>query len=409
MIKHKIEKNFLILLGADIIGKGLGFVILIYLARVLGAIDFGKLSFAQSIFAYFLLIADLGLSTAGTRELAKNRKDVKHYVNNVLSLRFVCACLSFFLLFLLSIFIPKTHEIKLLILSYGFYLFPFSLLLDWAFRGMEKMEHIALSRIISHLIYFILVILLIRKGQNFLLIPWFWVMGGMGATIFLMISFNLQFGVPKLTIEPDFWKKLLRYAIPMGASNMLSQVYYNMDTVMLGFMKGADVVGLYNAAYQIVLGILGLTLLLSYATFPALSDAYKDKEKFKSVCKRYRKNQFIIGSLVIVVGVFLARQIILLLFGVEYIRAIFAFRILMITLGIILINGAFSTPLLATEFEKDSLITTACVAVLNMGLNFLLIPKFSLEGASVATLLSELLSLEMVMYFYRKRFAYLKS
>ncbi|MDI6839531.1 MAG: flippase [bacterium] len=404
MIKYKIEKNFIVLLGADIVGKGLSFVVLIYLARVLGAINFGKLSFAQAILAYFLLLADLGVTTAGARELAKNKNNLQHYVNNILGLRFVLSCLSFFLLVLLSIFIPKTYEIKILIISYGFYLFPFSLLLEWVFQGIEDMKYIAVSRILSHIIYFILVISIIKKGLNFSLIPWFWVIGGIAATIFLMLIFNSQFGVPKLCVGVAFLRKFLHSAIPIGASNMLSQVYYNMDTLMLGFMKGSAVVGWYNAAYQVVLGVLGLSLWLTYATFPVLSDTYNDKDRFESVCSHYCRNQVILVCLVIAVGTIFAKHIILLLFGTEYLRAVFVFRILVITLGIILINNVFSTPLLATKFEKDILINTACVAILNMGLNFLLIPKFSLEGASIATFLSESVSLGIVILFYKKRF-----
>ena len=82
---RRILKNFVSLSFSQIVTKALGLVSVAYLARVLGAEGFGKIGFAQAILAYFMLLVNLGLSTLGTREVARNREEISRYVNNILT------------------------------------------------------------------------------------------------------------------------------------------------------------------------------------------------------------------------------------------------------------------------------------------------------------------------------------
>jgi len=97
----------------------LSFFVTVYLARVLGASGFGKISFAFSIFAYGVLLGDLGLTILGTREVAR-KKDTDEISSNVLSLRFVLSLFAFVLLLLFSLFFPMQKDTKVLLALYSF-------------------------------------------------------------------------------------------------------------------------------------------------------------------------------------------------------------------------------------------------------------------------------------------------
>ncbi|MCK4533828.1 oligosaccharide flippase family protein, partial [bacterium] len=116
---RRITVNFLFLSTANIISKGLVFITVIYLARILGPANFGKLIFAQAFIVYFMLVTNLGLSTLGIREIVRNKDKINDYINNIFALRLVLSGISFCLLLVFVSLIRKPVEIKYLIVVYG--------------------------------------------------------------------------------------------------------------------------------------------------------------------------------------------------------------------------------------------------------------------------------------------------
>jgi len=79
-----IAKNTGVLAISQVITSILGFVLLIYLARYLGEVGFGKYSFAVSFTALFSIVANLGINNYIIRELARNKELTNEYLTNVL-------------------------------------------------------------------------------------------------------------------------------------------------------------------------------------------------------------------------------------------------------------------------------------------------------------------------------------
>ena len=78
---QRILKNFLSLTTANIISRLISFVTIAYLARVLNASGFGQICFAQAIIAYFALLSNLGLTTFGVREVARDKEHITDFSN----------------------------------------------------------------------------------------------------------------------------------------------------------------------------------------------------------------------------------------------------------------------------------------------------------------------------------------
>ncbi|TET07589.1 flippase, partial [Candidatus Aerophobetes bacterium] len=281
---RRAVKNFLSLSAAQIMSQAILFLTIIYLARTLGAAAFGKIAFAQAVVLYFALIANLGLTTLGVREVARDKDRIDNYIGNILSLRLVLALLSFFLLFIFVSLIKKPTEVKYLIILFGLSLFPSALLLDWLFQGVEKMGSIGISRILDKLFYAGLIFLLVKDAKHIWVVPCLWLGGSLLASGFLVYVFTRQFGRPRLRFNLSFWKELARRALPMGAAFIMIQIYYNLDTVMLGFMRNDEVVGWYTAAYKVVLFVWAFIPIFINVIFPLMSKYYQQsKEKLKLV------------------------------------------------------------------------------------------------------------------------------
>ena len=386
---------------SEIVLRLISFFIIIYLARVLGAADFGKISFAQTLILYFMLITNLGLDTLGVREIARGKDNIVNYTGNIITLKLFLAIFSFCLMLVFVNFIHKSFQVKYLIIFYGFSLFPSALLLEWFFRGVERMEFIGISRILGKLPYALLVVFLVKSSKQLLLIPYLSLSGSLIAIGFLIYIFTKQYGKFKLVFNLSRWKSLIRQALPIGASSIMIQIYYNFDIVMLGFMKGDKVVGCYNAAYRVILFAWMFFPLFIHAIFPLMSRYYKEsQEKLKILISSSTRLLSIIGLPLGVGGTILAKPIMRLLYGEGFDNGIIAFQILIWSVVIICLRCTYEQSFLACDKEKRYMFGVMSGALTNIGLNLILIPFFGLKGAAVATVISEFVfSLYLFFYF----------
>ena len=398
---QRIVKNTFSLLFSGIIAQLIGFIGIVYLARILGPGDFGKINFAIAVTTYFALVANLGLPLLGTREIARERDKVKDYLGSILPLRFCLALLGFGLLVLLTFFLNKPSEIKHLILLYGLGFIPTVLLIDWAFQGIEKMEYIGFGHILSRGVNLGLILWFIKSPEQLLLIPCFGIAGSLLAAGVLISIFVKSFGKPKLKFDSISWRNLLREALPLGISIIMIQVIYNIDTVMLGFMRSDAEIGYYNASYKIILPLIMIGAVYFDAIFPVISNYYKNSlDSLKKLQSYTAKLIVTIAFPLAIGGTILGRPIMNLLYGPKYNEGIIAFQILIWVAALIYLNMIYARGMWACNKQHAYLRIVIAQAVVNILLNFILIPKFGIIGAAASTVSAELLG----FFFYYREF-----
>jgi len=400
---RRLIKNFLSLSGSDVIARLLGSVLTIYIARVLGAGVFGQLSFAIAFTSYFTLFSDFGLTTLGVREIAKDKKKTSTFGTNILVLQLLLAFLLILVLSALLIFLPLSFRTKIITFLFGLGIIPGALNMAYIFQAYEEMEYMAVGKIIAQIGYVIVGFIFIYLFKDILVLPIVSLIAGLigAAVIFYLLKKKIKFIWSKISWRQI--KKLIERAYPFLIAALAVQIYYNMDSIMLQFMKGEVIVGLYNAAYKIVLLIISIGGFIAGTFFPLLSSAFKRDKKlfFKSINMWSRIN----GALIIPIvagGILLARPILNLLYGQEFVKATFAFQILILLPGIIFLSSVLVNPLLAIGQEKKNTIATSIGALVNIIGNFLLIPRFSLNGAAVATLIAEVVVFSYLAFCFHK-------
>jgi O-antigen/teichoic acid export membrane protein len=361
-----------------------------YLARILKAEGFGEISFATAVLAYFTLLNNLGLDTFGIREVARDQNQIKPYVSNILGIRISGAILSFLLLLVFITLISKPLEVKKLILLYGLGVFTFSLTLDWVFMGIEKMQYLAISRIIQQISYVALIFLLIRRPEQILTIPLIQFASAVLAILILTYVFVRKFAFYKINFNLGAWKNILKASLPMGFSFIMIQIYYNFDVILLGFMKSEKEVGWYSSAYKIILLINTIGLIYYSAIFPLISKYYKSSmEKLKLLLGYTSKLMVTVVVPLGVGGVFAARPIMDLVYGETFRGGVKAFQILIWVVCIIWVSCIYGNSLLACDKQKKFLVGVSLGALTNIVSNLILIPRFSLIGAAISTVLAE--------------------
>ena len=90
-----IAKNTGVLAISQVITSILGFFLLIYIARYLGEVGFGKYSFALSFTTLFTIVANLGMNNYIIREIARNKELTNEYLTNVSLIKFILSFLAF--------------------------------------------------------------------------------------------------------------------------------------------------------------------------------------------------------------------------------------------------------------------------------------------------------------------------
>ena len=404
-VTKRIAKNFSWLF----FGNGLnGLMVLfmtVYVARVLGAASYGLYQFAQAFLIYLVLLVDHGLSILGVKEIACDKTRASQTALNIFVVRFLVACSLYFLAAGFLIVLPVNQQVRLLFFATFFFVFYRALSSEWVFQGLETMEYIPIFKIITTILTFGLTLWIIKGPQDIVKFPLIQAVVGVSlAVIFLMVIFRWILPARAKMLTPQKWGSIFWRALPLGVSVLLVQIYSNMDTIMLGFMDRQEVVGYYNVAYKVFYVCLGIFVVWLQTALPVMSRRMAtDLASARVFIIKYARLTALAFIPMMLFVFLLAPVIIELVFGQEYLRAIPALRILILQLLSVTIGTTFSLLILIPAGRyKDYLISVGVGASVNIVLNFLLIPRFSMLGAATATIVAEISSMLTAVYFARR-------
>jgi len=176
-------------------------------------------------------------------------------------------------------------------------------------------------------------------------------------------------------------------------------IYYNLDMVMLGNIKTQTEVGIYNAAYKIfMIGLIPLGAIVRIF-LPSLSKV-DNKDELKNTILNYGIMLLLIGIMVAVPIFLLSSEIIGLIYGQEYFGSVIPLTILALNILVISVNVFLGNPLTVWGKQKQYSVAITFGAIVNILLNLIFIPKYSYNGAALATLMSEVVVFVGVFYLF---------
>jgi len=123
LITKRNINSFVSLSISELISSFIFFIIVIYLARVLGAEGLGKITFAKSVVIYLLMVVNAGLDLYAVRTASRNNRLIKTLISNIISLRLFLAFIIYGVLIIFVFLLPRDYETKQILLYYGGMLF----------------------------------------------------------------------------------------------------------------------------------------------------------------------------------------------------------------------------------------------------------------------------------------------
>jgi len=403
-----IVKTSLIVFVGLVLSKIFTYGYRIVVARQFGPEVYGLLALALIVLNWLTIISFLGLHEGVLRFFSfyrgKNEISKINYIFRLsLIILTITSILSTIILFAFSNFISINifHDKNLIIFLKWFSLIiPFSvfsyLFID-ILKSFEKVGWASfIENIFQNFIKLAVLVVLILVGLNFKTIIYSQVAG-------MIITFIVAFWICKYKLPQIFRryrlnqskklkirKELFSYSWPLLFFGILSYLFYGIDSFVIGYFKGSFEVGLYNAAVPIAALLYFASNIFIQMFFPLITKEFarKNFEIIGEMSKQVTKWIFILNLPLLILMIFFPGAILNILFGQEYMVAKDALRFL--SIGAFIFSVLIISNNLLYMLGKSKLILTDIIAstILNVILNILLVPKYGINGAAFATMIS---------------------
>lgn len=387
-----LKKNYISSASAQSLGRvctmGANFIVFVMAARMLGTELFGQYSYITVFLGLAIMVAEFGTTSVLAADLGRAGDETALYWGNFLILR------TLFTLMVMVVAVPVAWIVRpdlfscLLAGLVGLF-FLGSRFFDPLFQIHERPWLSFTGSVVYALAFAILSIsaLLLKRPLFDLIIAY--VLANIVYTLFAARQ-SLSIIRPTFRFRWSMQKSMLALALPVGISGIFTLIHTRADTFMLAMMKGDYEVGIYNGAYRFLDMAVIAAVMLSTPLVPILATMAIDS----TARLRERYSQIVVllaGTLVpLALLVPLISDIcVKLLFGHEY-REVAPLLDIMAWIGVLTFFSMFNfVALLAVKVVRFQIWLSILTALLNVALNFLLIPRFSFYGSAWATLMVE--------------------
>lgn len=389
-----VIRGFLLLSTGTALGQLIGFVALAITARRVGPSELGAYTFAYGFAVYFMLPINTGLGFRALREVAADGSSAQRVIAEVVVLQMTVTVVSYAALLLLSGLLIPGHTSRALLPIAGLTVLIQSVTFDWVAQARRSYSLLSAARLLGQVVFGIIVVVLVTKG--FAGVRWYAWANAVGVAITAVILV-IALRRARLVLRPRglsraslIWR--FRASLSFGLVLTLNQIYYSIDSTMLGYFKGAKAVGEYGVAYKIPLALIAFvnvwnnTLYAHASALVVRNSSAVRRQIITSIAAALA-----LGLPMICGAAFLGRGLMSELFGPQYAIAGPAFAVLIGATAVYMVWANLSAVLVAGNRQRDYVVAVLCGTAFNVPVNLIVIPKFGLVGAAVVTVATEVI------------------
>ena len=401
----KVLRNYAYNLSYQLLVIILPIITTPYVTRVFSSNDLGTYGYFNSIVTYFILLATLGVANYGTKEISSHRNDIRKNFWGIYTLQFGATCLSILLYIILCFAFsfmqnPVAYILGLSLLSKG-------MDISWLFQGLEDFRKITVRNITVKLVGVVSIFLFVKSpGDLYLYVSLLTVFELLGQ---LSMWFPAREFIGKPHLDLYYAKQHLKPVILLFLPQIAISLYVTLDRTMLGALASTTDVGIYDQALKLVNILLTLVTSLGSVMLPRVSNLLSKGNN--EAVNRMHQISFLIYNLVIfpiIAGMLIINNDFVKFFlGNDFQEARYAIAIMIFRMFFIGWTNIMGIQILIPHNKnKEFLTSTTVPAIVSVGLNLLLLPKFGYIGAAIVSVLTEVFVWAIQLYFTRK---YLKD
>lgn len=402
--KKKILSNSFWMIIQQLYSMITSFVLVALIARHLGPSEYGLISYCASVISIFTTLSGLGLDNVIVSEIVKSPEKEGRYLGTALLMRLAASLISYPMIILVVLVINPGNKILTAVAALqalGMIFHTYEVLVCW-FKIKLKMVYISIAIICAITVTSVIRILLLANKAS---TGWFSL--AISVQAFVSAIIVTAFFVRKTDVRLRFcWsdaKSLLKLSYNCIISTVSIIIYMEADKIILEKMTDSAQVGIYAAAVTLATFWQFIPSALIESSRPVVLGKRKISheeylEQFKLVMAGVNLMSFVFSLLMASLGWIFIR----VLYGNEYMDAFIPLIILSVS-SFIGISGYTRTIWITGEnyykYEKWFALTAA---ILNIGLDILLILKFGMIGAATATLVTYVYEVLIVPLFFRE-------
>lgn len=361
-------------------------LIFVGIARLYGPEEYGQFTIAYTLATIFIVVADFGFDVLLTTEVAKNRDDVVNIGRKFFSMKILFTLLSTTFMLLIpafKAFSPGSRNIIYVLVLYMIFT-TFTNFFNAIFRGYERFEFETKISFITNLILLSLLILLgtLKVDLYFLMISF--VMARFVGLIISIIKSRKLVGGDLIKLDFSGWRITLASVLVYGIHFLFGNLYFQIDTILLGFIRGDQDAGIYQAAFKIMLMLLLIPEIAISTILPMLSKVFvNNRELWSNIGRLLFKILFFIALPVAILLYFNSDIIITIVFGGKGFNE--AIPVLQIFSFVILLRFSvepFALMLTTANRQRIRMYVVITATILNLIINSLVIPYYGIIGAA---------------------------
>lgn len=364
-----------------------------YISRVLGAEGVGIYSFTNSIATYFTLFAALGTASYGQREIAIHRNNSEESSRLFWEIEILSAVTTGVatIAWLIWIIISKKYTAYYGVLTMSILAVAFDI--SWYFGGFEKFKYIVIRNTIVKMAGIALLFLFVRKKSDTLLYV------GIMAATGLFGNISMWTYLPKMLTKIDFhsvhpFRKHLKQTLGYFVPTIATSVYTVLDKTMIGAItKSESQNGYYEQATKIIRMVESLIFSLNTVMTSRQSYLFSEGKTAEIKDKINKSFEYLFAlACACMFGVIgIAKNFVPWFFGNGYERVVLLLYLMSPLPLVICISNVLGSQYLTPSGQRvRSSKGIIAGAVINFFFNSLLIPRFGADGATVASIIAEL-------------------
>jgi O-antigen/teichoic acid export membrane protein len=384
-------KNTLAVGAGDVGMRVIGFLVTVYLARVLEPGAFGVISIGLAVLGHLQLVTSPGIHVIEMRNTAAGANATR--AGCVLGLRLALTLLVIGLSWLVLPLALRDHEAAHVILLYSVSLIPMALFLDWYLQGREDFLALSAGRLAGYLAFALAAVVWVRTPADLEGAPLAFLAGNVVTAMLLgWLTLRRHGGIP-LCRSVRTGMDILKKSVPVGIAMLFGQMVMNLPPLVVGGTLGEVQAGMYTAAVKLIFLFLIFDRVLNAILLPAVTRtmARNPAEVSPVLSLGLRGTVFILLPLSAAAAV-LADWGVITVFGTPYLESALPLRILLLYVMLTLMNSFFVATVIAAGHETRYSRVMITGAVLMSVLVFLLTPWWGVAGAAAGVVGGELIT-----------------
>jgi O-antigen/teichoic acid export membrane protein len=404
-VVRSVARNTSIMFVQLLITWSSSFLLMLFLPRYLGPVEYGRIFVASSTNMIFGIFVQYSGNYWVAKNVSRFRSSTGQILVDAVAYRFILgiACLGAMMLFGYVIGYSSTVQLYLFIMGIGLLWQGASTTLTACFQGHEVMQYTSAGVITQQVFVSLVSVAALLMGASAVVIVIIGVSGGFLS--FLVLSYFSRKIVTSLPrVDWRGVRRQMKEGLPYLLFGLFSTFYYRINSVILAKMVSDDEVGWFGAAYRLFEIMNFLPSIFSVAVYPVLSRLWKEEVNIhRRTTQKGLEFMIMAGVPISILLAMFAEHLVSLFYASQYVGSIIVLQVLAVGLVFLYVDMILGTTLIASDKQKNMSFISLAAIPISVGLNLLLIRYFQQQydnggiGAAIATGATEIVIMSFML------------